>query len=443
MPNTHTSSPARIITAACIGNALEWYDIVVYSYFAVYISHAFFPSHSSTASLLLTFGTFALSYFIRPVGALILGSYADRVGRKPALTITILMMTVGTGLMAVVPSYATIGVAAPLLILLSRLIQGFSAGGEFGSATALMLEHLPSRRGFAASWQFTSQGLSTLLAAGMGVTLTTVLSDASLNSWGFRLPFVFGMLVGPAGLYIRRRVPESAEFEAGKKNTPSRAPLTLLFANHLPRVLLVIGIGGLGSALTYTVSYIPTYSINTLGLPAQVGFMSVIAAGVFQILFYPVSGHLSDRFGRSRQMLPGAILVGVLIFPILGFVVAWPSLVTLIVALAGIVAFKSWYSAPSAALSGEVFPVEVRGIGMSFSYNAGVAVFGGLTPFMATLLISVTHNALAPSFWLMATSLVAIGCLIILRIRRWDHYTSPRDPSGTRGDETAPADRQQ
>ena len=180
--------PYQIIAAACVGNALEWYDIAVYSFFASYVAQVFFPTADPASSLLLALGTFAASFLIRPVGAIVLGSYADRVGRKPALSLSIGLMVVGTLLITVMPSYETIGIIAPIGILVARLIQGFSAGGEFGSATALMVEHLPHRRGYAASWQFTSQSISTLLAAALGTYLTSTLSDEQLLSWGFRIP---------------------------------------------------------------------------------------------------------------------------------------------------------------------------------------------------------------------------------------------------------------
>src|SRR5690606_7941598 len=198
----------RIIAAACIGNALEWYDIAVYAYFASYVATVFFSNDDAAISLLLALGTFAVSFLIRPLGALVLGSYADRAGRKPALTLSISLMVLGTLLICVMPPYAAIGVAAPVGILVARLIQGFAAGGEFGGATALLVERLPRRRGFAASWQFTSQAMSSLLASVLGTVLTTALTADQLESWGFRVPFAVGLLVGPVGLYIRRKVPE-------------------------------------------------------------------------------------------------------------------------------------------------------------------------------------------------------------------------------------------
>src|ERR1700760_1566746 len=207
---SHEKNITRLIVATSVGNALEWFDITIYGYFAVYVSKAFFPNDNQATSLLLTFGTFGLAYLARPVGGIVLGAYADRHGRKASLLISIILMTFGTLVLAVMPTFATIGVLAPLLVLLARLVQGFSAGGEFGSSTAFLVEQMPERRGFIASWQFASQGVSNLLAAGIGTWLTTQLSAADLQSWGWRLPFFFGVLIGPVGLYMRNNMPEGA-----------------------------------------------------------------------------------------------------------------------------------------------------------------------------------------------------------------------------------------
>lgn len=441
-------SAARIIIAACAGNAVEWYDIVLYSYLAVYIGKAFFPSSVPGVSLLLTFGTFAVSFLIRPIGSLVLGAYADSAGRKPALMWSLLLMVIGTLLLVATPSYHYIGVLAPILVLIGRLIQGFSAGGEFGSATTLMIEHLPKWKGFAASFQFSSQGLSTVLAAGVGAILTSTLNADQISSWGFRVAFLFGALVGPVGLYIRRQVPESPEVlqkskVAQKEDTFDHAnaegtganvegtgstcasagrrslwaPARDLLSAHLPLVILMLIVEGLGSSITYMVSYVPTYSIDTLGLASNVGFIAVILGGFLQVTFTPVAGFLSDKFGQATQMLVGAVLLGMVIYPLFSVLSAAPGLALLIVAVAVLIAFKAWYSGPSAALQGKVFPSSSRGIGVAFSYNCGVAIFGGITPFMATLLIKLTGDHKAPGYWLMFTALIAVISLIILKVR--------------------------
>src|SRR5215470_7524232 len=199
----------RLIVATSIGNALEWYDISVYAYFAVYISKAFFPADDQTTSLLLTFGTFGLTFLARPIGGVLLGTYADRHGRKASLLVSIVLMTFGTLAVALMPTFGTIGILAPIAVISARLVQGFSAGGEFGSSTAFLVEHMPHRRGFIASWQFASQGVSQLLGSGFGVGLTAHLGAADLQAWGWRIPFLFGVLIGPVGLYIRNHIDDA------------------------------------------------------------------------------------------------------------------------------------------------------------------------------------------------------------------------------------------
>src|SRR6201997_1844395 len=199
-------SMSRMIVAATIGNIFEWFDFVVYGFFAVTIAEVFFPADNPTVSLLITFGAFGLAYFVRPLGAIVVGGFTDRAGRKAGLLLSIALMMVGTTLMAVTPGYATIGIAAPIILTLARLLQGFSVGGEFGSAVSFLAEHGGGRRGFAASWQFATGGMVTVLASLFGVLLTPQLSHQQLVDWGWRIPYFFGMLIGPAGLYIRAKV---------------------------------------------------------------------------------------------------------------------------------------------------------------------------------------------------------------------------------------------
>src|SRR3954447_482824 len=227
----------KLVVATSIGNALEWFDISVYAYFAVYVSKAFFPNNDQTISLLLTFGTFGLSFLIRPIGGIVLGAYADRHGRKASLMISIAMMTAGTLAVALMPTYATIGILAPIAVIIARLVQGFSAGGEFGSSTAFLVEHAPERRGFIASWQFASQGLSGLLGSGFGAALTTWMAPADLESWGWRIPFLFGVLIGPVGLYIRRHLDDATAPPAAEQESPVRE----VFARQKVRVVLAVG----------------------------------------------------------------------------------------------------------------------------------------------------------------------------------------------------------
>src|SRR5580704_13901812 len=239
----------RLIVATSIGNALEWYDITVYGYFAAYLSKAFFPNSDPTISILLTFGTFGLSYLIRPIGGVVLGAYADRHGRKASLMISIVMMTLGTIVIAFMPTYETIGLLAPIAVLAARLVQGFSAGGEFGSSTAFLVEHAPERRGFIASWQFASQGVSALLSSVLGVGLISLMTPADMNAWGWRIPFLFGVLVGPVGIYIRNHLEDATPPPAAKTDSP----ILQVFLHQKLRVMLGIGALAISTAVNYLI----------------------------------------------------------------------------------------------------------------------------------------------------------------------------------------------
>src|ERR1700687_1894752 len=213
-------SMRRLIVAATIGNVFEWFDFIVYGFFAVTIAEVFFPASNPTVSLLVTFGTFGLAYLVRPLGAVIVGTYTDRAGRKAGLTLSIGLMLIGTALMVVTPGYATIGIAAPIIITIARVIQGFSVGGEFGSAVTFLVEHAGERRGYVAGWQWASIGIVSVIVSLFGLTLTTLLSHEQLVDWGWRIPYVFGLLVGPVGLYIRSRIAETPDFLAAEKPPP-------------------------------------------------------------------------------------------------------------------------------------------------------------------------------------------------------------------------------
>ncbi len=409
------ANPRRVIAAASIGNALEWFDILVYGFFAATISRAFFPNADPTVSLLLTLGTFAVAFVVRPVGALVLGAYADRVGRKAALMVSIRLMMVGTLLIAIMPPYAQIGLVAPIAILAARLIQGFSAGGEFGSATAFLVEHNPERRGFMASWQFASQGLATLVASLFGTVLTSTLSDADLESWGWRIPFFFGLLIGPVGYYIRRYVDEAGEFvaSAGTERTPVRET----FHRHPGRMLVAIGALAVSTAISYLITYMPTFAVKDLHLPASTGFASTLLTGIILTGLTPVVGHLSDRFGRTRIMLTFGVAILVLIYPSFAFLVAAPQFAVIMAVMFLVGVLKACYFAPLPALMADLFPVTSRATGMAVSYNIGVMLFGGTTPLVIAWLVDATGDKLALTYYLMFLAVLSLVSLVVARRR--------------------------
>ncbi len=401
-------SLTQIVIATSAGNALEWFDIAIYGFFALYIGKHFFPTTNPTASLLLTFGTFGASYLVRPIGGVVLGAYADKHGRKAALMMSVTLMMIGTAIVALIPSYASIGLAAPIGVFAARLIQGFSAGGEFGASTAMLIEHAPHRRGFLASWQFATQGLSTLMAATFGFALARWLPHGALESWGWRVPFFFGLLIGPLGLYLRRFLEDAPDFtEAVHTDTPVRD----VFAAQKRMVLVATGALAVSTSVNYLLQYLPTFAIRELHLPASTSFAATMLGGVILTCVTPFAGHLSDRIGRLTQMTTVGLLFLVTTYPAFSFTLSHLSTITLFALVAWLALLKSVYFGALPALMSEIFPAATRSTGMSVAYNIGVTVFGGFTPAVVTWLISATANRSAPSFYLMVTATVSLAAL--------------------------------
>lgn len=411
----HRSSAAHVILAAAIGNMLEWFDFLIYGYFAVTLSKVFFPVGNGTVALLITFGAFGLSYVVRPLGAIAIGAYTDRRGRRAGLTLSIVLMMIGTAMMAAMPGYARIGLAAPLLVLLARLLQGFSVGGEFGSATAFLAEHSAAHKGFFASWQWASTGVTSLIASGFGVWLSSALTHAQLLAWGWRVPYLFGLLLGPIGIYIRRRIAETPEFEAIE---PTRTPVRDLLRRHRLAVILAIGASIISNSAFYVILYIPTYAVKQLHLPASTGFAATLVGAALLTVVCPIAGHYSDRIGRAPIMLVMAGLFLLTSYPAFALMVALPSLASAVLATGWLNLIKAGYSGVLPSLLAGLFPTETRGIGMSLSYSISVTIFGGFAPLIATGLIAATGNPLAPSFYLMATALLSMIALGFVQRRR-------------------------
>lgn len=419
MDTTPTSTqgvgPAtRLIIASSVGNALEFYEILVYGYFAVTIAKVFFPAANEAISILVTLGTFGISFLARPVGAIFLGSYGDRKGRKNALTLSILLMTIGTGLMTIMPSFESIGLLAPVLVIAARLLQGFSVGGEFASSTAFLVEHRPDRAGYFASWQWSSQGFAALIATGFGVLLTTTMSAADLQAWGWRIPFAFGLLIGPVGYYIRSHMAETPEFLETEQTS---APMRVLFVDQWDRLILTIGAVVASTSSQYLLVYMPTYAIRELHLPQSIGFTAAVAAAALQTVVVPFVGIWVDRVGQSRIMIGAAIMFFLTSYPAFMLLNSHASLAILMLIVCWISLLKSFFSGALPSLMAKVFPVTTRVSGMSLSYNISVPIFGGFAPFFAQSLIDITGTKLAPSYYMMGTALLSLTALILLRRR--------------------------
>jgi MFS transporter, MHS family, proline/betaine transporter len=401
----------KLIVAVSIGNALEWYDISSYGYFAVYVAKAFFPNEDPTVSLLLTFGTFGLAFLIRPIGGVLLGAYADRHGRKASLMISIVLMTFGTLAIAIMPSYATIGVLAPIAVLLARLVQGFSAGGEFGSSTAFLVEHAPDRRGFIASWQFASQGFGQVLSSVFGVGLTSWLTAAEMDSWGWRIPFLFGILVGPVGIYIRNHLDDATAPPAAKQN-----PVRDVFLHQKFRVMLGIGALAVSTAVNYLIITMPTYVVKTLNLPAVVGFEATLAGALAVTLLTPIAGIISDRVGRTTHMIAINLLLLASIVPAFLLLTKNPTPTIIILAVLWLATLKSLYFGPLAALMSELLPAATRATGLGLGYNIGVTLFGGMGPVIVTWLGTIAFiGDLSPAYYLTFVGLLSLSALLTIR----------------------------
>jgi MHS family proline/betaine transporter-like MFS transporter len=413
----------KAIAAASIGNALEFYDLLVYGYFAITIGKLFFPTGDEWSSLLLSVGSFGISFLMRPLGSIVLGTYADRVGRKPALTLSIMLMMIGTGILAFIPTYATIGVWAPIIVVVARMIQGFSSGGQFGSATAFMVEFASKdKRGLAASFQACTQGLATVFAAGVAALLTGLLTPAEVMDWGWRVAFLLGLSIGPVGFYIQKNMPETPEFEAEKavqkRSNDKVSPLKETLTTGLSSLLMGGGVVVAVTAFNYVQKvYMPTYAIKQLGIPDSASMVGAVMTGLMVMLGAPFFGMLSDRIGRIRTITFGMLAIGLSTYPMFKILIASPTAMTFWIVQSVVGLLLAAVLAPLPALLSEIFPTRNRGTGLSLSYNVAVTVFGGFAPLIVTWLIGVTGDKASPSFYVLGTILLSLSCLGLL-VRR-------------------------
>jgi MFS family permease len=402
----------RAIAAATIGNALEWFDLIAYTAMAVYIGKSFFPGGNAAVQLVQAYAVFGITFLIRPLGGLVLGAYADRHGRKKALVWTIRLMVLGTLLLVILPGYDRIGILAPLGVIVARLVQGFAAGGEFGAATSFLIEQDERRKGFLGSFQFASQGLSVLLSAGFAAGLTAVLSDDAMTSWGWRVPFAFGLLIGPIGWYIRRHVDESPATPAEK------APVRELFRNHWGGLLIAGGALVVSTSLNFILQSLPAFAIKSLGINPSLSFVALLITGVVLTLVTPVAGLLADRHGRMRLMIGSAVLIGASAVPLYVWVTKAPSFLTLTIAMTILGLLKAAYFGALPSVMADAFPPHTRATGLSFGYNATVGIFGGFTPTIAAALVASTGSPVSPGYYLVLTACLSVAALVVAHRRR-------------------------
>ncbi len=408
-PDRSVAVSPKVVAATVIGNALEFYDFVTYAFFAVYIGKAFFPASTPLGSLLLSVAVFGVGFVSRPLGGILIGAYADRAGRKPAMLLTIGLITVGTLGLALTPSYESIGLAAPIIVVICRLIQGLALGGEIGPSSAFLIESAPAaRRGLYGSWQLASQGAAAFVAGCFGMALTSSLSPVELQAWGWRIPFAVGLLLIPLAFYLRRAMPETLDHSAASRAEPvsvrSYKGLILL------SILAILG----GTVSTYVGNYMTTYAITTLKFAPTIAMAATVIGGLSTVAFALLGGWLSDRFGRKPVMLIPRLLAALLSYPAFMLLVELKTPMALFGVTILLGALTAISGAATLIAIPELFPRRIRASGMSIAYAFGVALFGGTTQFVITWLIGATGNPASPALYVTVTSLIAIVGMALL-----------------------------
>lgn len=411
-----------ILVAGTVGNVMEWYDFGIYGTFSPVIATQFFPSADPLASLLASFAVFASGFFARPLGALAFGHIGDRLGRKPALLASVILMAVPTFLIGLLPTYAQIGVLAPLLLVLLRLLQGLSAGGELSGSTSFLLEHGPAgRRGLYAAWAQVGATVGVLLGTGIGALLAALLPPEAYTAWGWRIAFGLGLGIGLGGLFLRRHLAETPAFTSLEASgTVAASPVAEAVQHARGAMLTVAGLVCMPTVATYfIVGYMPSHLEKVVGLTATAALTLDSVAVVALAALLPLMGALGDRVGRRPLLVGSAGALLLLGYPL------WVLLSSgTVAALVGLLLFAVAVAVADGGVSAampEAVPTRVRYTAFSVGYNAGIALFGGTTPFIATALVAATHDAAAPSLYLMATAVITLATALRMK----DRYREP------------------
>ncbi|MFJ8193432.1 glycine betaine/L-proline transporter ProP [Streptomyces sp. NPDC096094] len=406
----------RAVGASALGNCMEWFDFGVYSYLAATIGKVFFPGASPTAQVISSFATFAAAFVVRPLGGLVFGPLGDRVGRQKVLATTMILMAIGTFSIGLIPSYASIGIAAPILLLLARMLQGFSTGGEYGGATTFVAEYSPDRRrGFLASWLDFGTFVGYALGSALVTVLNLMLSDGQMLDWGWRVPFLIAGPLGLIGLYMRLKLEESPAFqqqldehEKSLAQESAGSEFKTIVRRHWRPLLICMGLVLLYNVTNYMVTgYLPTYQTETLGRSSGFADVLVLIGMVWIVLLITFLGRLSDHVGRRPLYAVGAIAMIVLAVPAFLLLKAdgtWAPVAGVLL----LATLLACFAAPSAATLPALFPTAVRYAAMGIGFNFAVAAFGGTTPLLTEALVSVTGNDLMPAYYLMVAGVIGL-----------------------------------
>ncbi|KAB0637797.1 MFS transporter [Burkholderia stagnalis] len=418
-PGVSPMTRAAAVLRVTSGNFIEQFDFFLFGFYATSIAKIFFPSTSEFASLMLTFAVFGAGFLMRPLGAIFLGAYIDKVGRRTGLIVTLSIMASGTILIACVPGYATIGLLAPALVLLGRLLQGFSAGAELGGVSVYLAEMAtPGNKGFYTSWQSASQQVAIVVAAAIGYGLNQWLSAQQIGAWGWRVPFFIGCAIVPFLFMLRRSLQETAAFEARRHHPQARDIFTMLLGNWRT----VIG-GMLLTAMTTTTFYLitvytPTFGKSVLKLSTSDSLMVTLLVAASNFVWLPIGGTISDRIGRKPLLLAISVLTIFTAYPALSWLADAPSFARMLIVLLWFSFFFGMYNGAMVAALTEVMPVEVRVAGFSLAFSLATALFGGFTPAVSTYLIQVLHDKAAPGYWLSFAALCGFCATLGLYRRR-------------------------
>jgi MHS family proline/betaine transporter-like MFS transporter len=395
-----------------IGNALEWYDFIIYGFLAAMLAKHFFPATDPTVALLSSYAAFALPFIVRPFGGVLIGIYSDRAGRGAALMLIMGSMGVAMLIMTFTPTYSSIGVSATLLIVIARLLQALSAGGEFGSAASFLIENAPAhRRGIYSALYSSGPAIATLLAAIVGLIITEGMSESVQNSWGWRLPFALGLLIAPVGFYVRYKLSSSNEIE---RPADPPAAFSAISAN-ITSIIIGIAICAVANASAYVFTvFAPTYVVMTLKLPVYVSFLALIVSGLTSILFIPAVGAISDAVGVKKVFLVGLVLMAVTTVPIYIWLNHSPSIMRLLISSFCFSLVGAIYAAGYPAIMAELFEPETRATCMALSYNVSSMIFGAFSLFFITLVMSKTGSPYIAGFYVSG---VAAACFAIVMMR--------------------------